>query len=661
MNRHNWSAALVLMVMLLGLVYLHHLPGMHSFPKHIHAWTQSDRYALALGFVDNGMDLLHPETYNLKPDPASTRITPVTAVDFPIYEYCVAMVMKLSGNRTPFVFRWFTLLLSVISLVYLYKLGRMVAGHMIAGLFVAGFCATAPVYIYYQSGFLPALNSLSVFIVGLYYYFNYLRNRQSSQFIIAVCCLALAAAARTPFAIFLIAVTLHRLLQYMNDAHTNRRELWALAAGYVFVGGYFIYNLYLKSVFNTAFLGHPMPAHSMDEFYALVTEVRHRWMYHYLTHYHYFALIVLMLTTMLRNLNGKLAAEAPKNMFTLTAIAFLGALIYSVLMARQFADHDYYFLETFFPVILMLVIANLAMIPYKNQPARYATIMLAIVFFVFAVRSGHGTLDKRNESGPWDRIEQTRINFEGSAEWLDNTGVAADAHILVIDAYTTNGPLIFMNRKGFTVLNTTRENILQSMRWPFDYVIMQNEYMLSDVVRNYPQIVQQLEFVSSNEKLSLFKLNPSPSRILSAFLGLPSGSIYNNCLRFGAALSSWSGDIVAMTEGSMNAETEYSATLTIDRSSLTGTLSTLVFEGDFLSPDTLNGIELVVSASRQDDQVYYKTFELEKYIDNARQWTSLQFLFPLTEIPNDITQIKVYVWNHGRNNIRYKNWCVNIY
>ena len=35
---------------------------LNEFPAFIHAWAQDDRYALAIGFLDNGFDLFHPET-----------------------------------------------------------------------------------------------------------------------------------------------------------------------------------------------------------------------------------------------------------------------------------------------------------------------------------------------------------------------------------------------------------------------------------------------------------------------------------------------------------------------------------------------------------------------------------------------------------------------
>ena len=70
---------------------------MDEYPNHIHAWAEQDHYALAIGFINNGFDLFHPETmiYNKQfPDWWKTASeTTITAADFPIHEYCVALLI----------------------------------------------------------------------------------------------------------------------------------------------------------------------------------------------------------------------------------------------------------------------------------------------------------------------------------------------------------------------------------------------------------------------------------------------------------------------------------------------------------------------------------------------------------------------------------------
>jgi hypothetical protein len=48
---------------LLILSFVYHHKYINEFPSHIHAWAQSDRYALSLGFLDNGLNFLKPQTF----------------------------------------------------------------------------------------------------------------------------------------------------------------------------------------------------------------------------------------------------------------------------------------------------------------------------------------------------------------------------------------------------------------------------------------------------------------------------------------------------------------------------------------------------------------------------------------------------------------------
>ena len=75
---------------------------LNEFPSHIHAWAQADRYALSLGFLENGLDFFKPQTYIYNHQfPHKWEVpseTSITAVDFPIHDYVVpAVLMKITG------------------------------------------------------------------------------------------------------------------------------------------------------------------------------------------------------------------------------------------------------------------------------------------------------------------------------------------------------------------------------------------------------------------------------------------------------------------------------------------------------------------------------------------------------------------------------------
>ena len=91
MNSSDKKSILIIVLLLLGLSVLLYESTINLFPSFIHAWTQSDRYAIALRFLDNGFDFFHPATFNLQ------TLEGITRVDFPINEFIVAISMKIFG------------------------------------------------------------------------------------------------------------------------------------------------------------------------------------------------------------------------------------------------------------------------------------------------------------------------------------------------------------------------------------------------------------------------------------------------------------------------------------------------------------------------------------------------------------------------------------
>lgn len=99
-------------------------PTITCFPRDTHTWAQADRYAQALGFLQNDFDFFHPQTWVLNKQFPSDfkKASPnsITAVDFPVNEYIIALLMKLLGTTNPGVFRLYILFCSFAGLLFLF-------------------------------------------------------------------------------------------------------------------------------------------------------------------------------------------------------------------------------------------------------------------------------------------------------------------------------------------------------------------------------------------------------------------------------------------------------------------------------------------------------------------------------------------------------------
>ncbi len=161
---------------LLLLIFFIQKDIIFTYPSFIHAWAQGDRYALSLCFIDNGFDFFHPCTfhYNLQfPSkiPLETE-RGITAVDFPLTEYIVAILMKITGNTSPTLFRIFTLLYSLVGLCYLYCLSFRLSKSYFFSFLLVAFAFLSPVYFFIKLAFFLPFLLWQVFLLECITIFN---------------------------------------------------------------------------------------------------------------------------------------------------------------------------------------------------------------------------------------------------------------------------------------------------------------------------------------------------------------------------------------------------------------------------------------------------------------------------------------------------------
>lgn len=507
-------AAAFIVVLGIGIQFKY----MNEFPAFIHAWAQDDRYALAIGFIDNGFDLLHPETniYN-KQFPGwweEAYDTTITAVDFPIHEYIVALLMKLFGTTSPWVFRWWTLICSFIGLFFLYKASFVITEDCQKSLLVTAIAMTAPVYAYYFNGFLPGIPAFAIGMVGLWSYLKYYKDGKTKLFHLAISLMTLATLIRTSFAIELIAILGFELLRIFRKESTFKDKLPTVIISFAFIMAYMAWNSHLRSRYGSLFLNELMPADNIDNFRENLNDARTNWEYQYFQKLHYRIFEVLaclaVITGIVRLITKKKnkGGEAKQKQLTLWLIPIIylfGCLLFLIAMIRQFPNHDYYFVDTFFMPILMLFALMLGSLPkIKSYTAGGASLVILGVLCYFMITNVNETQVSRR----WieDGAYKTTLNFEGSADFLDSLNIPRDAKILSLYAYPQNGPFIQMKRKGYTVM-WHKENIVKpAMTWDFDYIVVEDN-IFRDNFEERMDVLSRLSKVADNGRISVCTLS----------------------------------------------------------------------------------------------------------------------------------------------------------
>ncbi|MFH0896329.1 MAG: hypothetical protein V2A54_18000 [Bacteroidota bacterium] len=661
----------ILAVLLASLSYYFYHHNIRMFPAYMHAWTQSDRYSLSLGYVDNNLNFFQPNMNNIMPNPdfvpEKAAETGITAVDFPMNEYIVAAIMTVSGSTKPLIFRLFILLYSLLGLFYLFRFSLRNTASPVSSYFVLIFVFTAPVFCYYQNGFLPSITAVANMFIGWFYYSHYYEKKRSRNLYAAILFFTLAALTRKPFLIFLFSIFLYHLYQFWKTKKLNKPVCIAFGASFGAIVLVSIYNYFLSKNYGNAFLGSLMPGESFEEYGSIIKQIFNSWFHTYLTSYHYIALGVIFLTGLYFIKKHGPRKGFHRFLLYQALIGMLFSVVYFAAMAKQFIAHDYYFLDSFFVPITLLLIYFLSSIREVKVIPRIPWPIIFAIFSLLFVMQNKKIQARRYTTGPWDRIEITRQNFKGSAEFLDKLGISRDTRILVLDAYTTNMPLIQLERKGFALLDTKPEKIKRALDWNYDFVVIQNQFLISDVVDQYPPIINRLIKIGDNGKISVFKRRDDSSpQAITAFLGIRNENILFTDTLFSDSLLPrpvWkSADKIskatflsASQSGILDPGIEYSATLSLtSKDVISKSVAELYLNASFYSATSdFEGIEVVMSLDDNGKQTAYSNFPLKDYLKGSKGWQGIQLMFTVPPIDKAGQELKLYFWNPKKKTVFY--------
>lgn len=667
-NKKNVLSAGALLLTLIILSAILYQDTIGLFPVFTHAWTQSEHYALALCFTDNGFDFFHPCTFNLH------TIDGITPTDFPINEYVVALVMKLTGSTAAAIYRIYTLCISITGLLFLYLLTKRITASEIKSWAVTLFAFLSPVYLYYQSGFLPSVPAIAFTFIAYFYYFSYAEDAKKKQLAIAILFFLLAALVRRPFFIFLFSALLHEAWLMYKSRKVQWFTIRGFTAAIIVFFSYYMYNVSLSKIYGNAFLNSFLPARNFEELRDILLQMYQTWKFQYFTKAHYILLVIALTYFIYHFVKSKILADNIKNHCIHLFIVFSGTLFYFALMMRQYHDHDYYFLDSLFiPVVLLLsVSAHYISIVTKKQKMIGALFMSALILWAFT--SGHQVQRDRYTTHEWDRVDLSRLNYIGFDKHLDSVGISKDSKILVIESYSTNIPLILMKRKGYTVYQTNRDNpIFPLFRYDWDYVAIQDIFLVSDVIYYYPVLTSFLERVGGNGKISLFKKSTSfKPKTLKTFLGVNSkNTIYRSTIDFDSEIPDSHVKCIdnTTTEAYHSApkasllkpENEYQTLFHIKGNELKKNENVKVLITAYILCDKpVEQLQLITTTAKGTETSYYQSFDLNQQIKHGGKWVKLETQFALPAIAAD-EDLTIYFWNRAGEKIHFDDMEIILY
>lgn len=475
-----------------------HFKDINKLPTSIHAWAQSDHYALALGFYNDGFNFFKPTTFALDLQfPAKESVENpkgITSVDFPILHYTVALAMKILGTTAPWVFRIISLLISFLALFYLFRTLSSIKNVWVASLITAFICFQ-PIYCYYQDGFHVSSAAFNIFLIGFSSILRYFHSKIQKHFNWGIFFLTLAALMRFTEIISLLALGGTYFIISFKEKKIHKNII-TISVGVIIILAYFIHNKIVAAEYGSLFLGHPMPPNSLADLIYFIKRIFISYSMGFLPFLH-LALVIIILI----GFKKFKTQETSFPWLIWSIISFIGTLSFSILMMWGISAHDYYSLDTWLPflsITLTYLLLNINYQKIQKETLIIATVLFTIGSFSVALEN---QLKKYREDAIQKNTDVVICDFSDSSEFL-NSHIDKTKKTLIICGEGWNTPMIGWQRKTYRIHNINKTTLKRLGNETYNYIVVHNSSISEEnisIIRSYCTLI------NDNKKVSIYK------------------------------------------------------------------------------------------------------------------------------------------------------------
>lgn len=482
-------------------------------PAYIHAWAQADNYSLALGFLHNGGDLFHPQTliYNKQQFGFEEPESLVTACDLPLHHWLVAGLMRVTGSHQPWVFRGMTLMVSILGLWSLFLMAFVLTRSRSKSLLVTMVVATAPSYAYYSASFLPTASALALSMGGLLFYVLHWRDDQKWILYVSILLLTLAMMVRTSFAVLWVAVACFQMLRVFRKEASLRSSWLPFVAGAVLFAAWWLWSQHLRQQYGSLFLSSLLPVHSKEDVLVILQNVHDRWRFHYfqrMQHWLYVSVAAGVLVAVFFKKKDINKTRNKLSLWWLLLIWVFGEMLFVTAMLSQYMDHDYYFLDSLFLPIVMLLVGLLSLLP--NPSPRWGKILsLAVVLSLIGLMTAEAFHMQEERRKQGIDVLQTAVRYKHANKMLEETGFGSkELRFMTLFSYPQNLPFAMMDREGYAVMWTNPELVAHALTFDYDYILVEDDVFRKEF-EEAPYILPYLRRLAGNGEISVCTLSDS--------------------------------------------------------------------------------------------------------------------------------------------------------
>jgi 4-amino-4-deoxy-L-arabinose transferase-like glycosyltransferase len=185
------------------------------------SWRQSDVAAIARNFANNGFRFAYPQIDWAGSAPG------YVGTEFPILPFLAAICYKFAGVQA-WIGRSEAVIFFAVSLPFFFLLVREIFGST-AAVWATFFYSFAPLNIFAGRSFMPDVPSLSLSIIGLYFFLRWIDNSTLALFLLAAIATSVALLIKLPTTV-IGAPVLFLAWRKWRWIFLKRPALWLFAA-----------------------------------------------------------------------------------------------------------------------------------------------------------------------------------------------------------------------------------------------------------------------------------------------------------------------------------------------------------------------------------------------------------------------------------------------
>ncbi|WP_372773001.1 ArnT family glycosyltransferase [Mangrovibacterium sp.] len=465
LKRHSFPSIIILLFLVLFFFMGYHRLW-SAGPQSIHAWRQSDSYAIALTYFTENHSFWEPHLLYTGANGDRQAVS-----EFPIIYYLVAKIWKITGE-SPGIFRLINLLIFWIGLYHLVLLINHWVKDQFWSFAVLLFLYSSPIIGYYSFNFTPDVPALGLALSGLYYLNKYLHNGKITPLIAACLFYTLASLLRVTALLSLLSVLSALLIFYRRQQFVSGKKLFELSLSVLFIAGtYFAWNRYAnwynEQHLSTMFLQEILPIWRLNaEQINRIIE----WAYRDIVpaYFNQAGLILLFFVFGLLLIRHK---QAPTLLLQFCILFALGTVAFVLLFFKMLDVHDY---SLTFSLIVIPAVLTAGLIYVRRQNPAWINSrtnkVLTVILLAFLLNSSmvvsrshynpHQSAVRNNfpmeksKKEYWEYIywtmELEEFQFKGISNYLRELNITSSDRIISLGDYSPNRTLGWMKTQGFT-------------------------------------------------------------------------------------------------------------------------------------------------------------------------------------------------------------------